>query len=53
LYTDLYIGRRQQGVFALNGELDEVKWWTIVRTPAEICTDAGGTVQGSTCVLPP
>jgi biopolymer transport protein ExbB len=52
LNADLYIGRREQGIFAMVGELDEVKWWTIVRTPAEICTDAGGTLQGTSCVLP-
>jgi hypothetical protein len=52
LTSNLYIGRREQGVFSLDGDLDEVKWWTVARTPAEICTDAGGTLAGTTCNLP-
>jgi biopolymer transport protein ExbB len=51
LTSDLYLGRRSQGLFALDGDLDEVKWWTVVRTPQEICTDAGGTPVGALCTL--
>jgi len=49
LSSALYLGRREQGVFALSGDLDEVKWWTVVRTPAEICADAGGVAAGGGC----
>jgi hypothetical protein len=52
LSSDLYMGRREQGIFALDGALDEIKWWTVVRTAAEICTDAGGTMMPSGCTLP-
>jgi hypothetical protein len=51
LSTDLYIGRRQQGIFPFAGVIDELKWWTIARTPAEICRDAGGTVSMTACLL--
>ncbi len=46
---DLYLGRRQQGEFPLNGSLDELKWWTVARGAPQICTDAGGTWQGASC----
>jgi hypothetical protein len=32
LTSDLWIGKRSNPVFALTGSLDEVKWWTVVRT---------------------
>ena len=51
LSTDLYIGRRQQGIFALDGGIDELKWWTVARTQPEICADAGGSWTGSSCAL--
>ncbi len=52
LSSDLYLGRREQGLFPLSGSLDELKWWTVARTQAEICVDAGGVWGGSTCSLP-
>jgi hypothetical protein len=52
LTSDLYIGEREQGLFALLGDLDEIKWWTVARTQQQICADGGGT-WGNGCVLPP
>ena len=40
LATDLWIGRREPGIFPFSGDIDEIKWWTIARTQSEICTDA-------------
>jgi hypothetical protein len=51
LSTQLYIGQREQGIFALVGSLDEIKWWTVARSQAEVCADAGGSWTGTTCVL--
>ncbi len=51
LTSDLYMGEREQGIFALAGGLDDVKWWTVARTRAEVCGDAGGTWNGSACQL--
>jgi hypothetical protein len=51
LSSDLYMGEREQGIFALAGALDDVKWWTVARTQAEVCGDAGGTWTGSACQL--
>jgi len=51
LTTDLYMGRRPQGVFPLRGALDEIKWWTVARSQAHICADAGGSWSGSSCSL--
>lgn len=48
---DLYIGRRQNGEFPFTGSLDELMWWTVVRTPEQICGDAGGTWTGDQCTL--
>jgi hypothetical protein len=48
----LYIGRREQGIFSMDGAIDEVKWWTVARSQAEICGDAGGAWQNGTCILP-
>jgi hypothetical protein len=52
LDSPLSIGQLEQGVFPMVGDIDEVKWWTVARTAAEVCTDAGGTVVGSMCALP-
>lgn len=49
--SDLYIGRRSQGIFPFDGAIDDIKWWTIARTQPEICADAGGTWTGSSCTL--
>lgn len=51
LKTDLYVGRREQGVFPLRGSLDEVKWWNVVRGEAEVCADAGGAYAAGSCRL--
>jgi hypothetical protein len=51
--NDLFFGRREQGVFVLpDGTLDEVKWWTVARTAAQICDDAGGELGAGPCVIP-
>jgi hypothetical protein len=50
--SDLYIGRREQGIFSFHGSIDDVKWWSIARTQPEICGDAGGAWQNGACVLP-
>lgn len=50
--NDLYVGRREQGVFVLaDGTIDELKWWTTARTAAQVCADAGGT-DSSGCAIP-
>ncbi len=44
--SDLYIGRGQPTTdSAMIGTLDEVRWYDVVRTDQEICTDAGGTLS--------
>jgi hypothetical protein len=54
---ELRIGKSAASDTALNGMLDDVKWWTIVRTPADICSDAGGSWNvgdgNGSCVLSP
>lgn len=51
--SDLIMGRREQGVFIIpDGTLDEVKWWTIARSAAEVCADAGGNMSGAICSIP-
>lgn len=49
--SDLFIGRRSQGIFPFDGAIDDIKWWTIARTPPEICGDAGGIWSGSSCTF--
>jgi hypothetical protein len=51
LQSDLYIGSRERGAFPLNGVIDEVKWWTVARTQAEVCGDGGGDWNGSSCAF--
>lgn len=51
MFTDLWFGLREQHIFPLHGALDEIKWWTVARTQAEVCGDAGGSWTGTTCVL--
>jgi hypothetical protein len=52
LSSDLFIGRREQGLFSYFGVLDEIKWWTVARTQQEICVDAGGAWAQGSCTLP-
>jgi hypothetical protein len=53
---DLRIGKSAANDSALNGVLDEVKWWTTARSAEEICGDAGGSWTKSegtgTCSVP-
>jgi hypothetical protein len=53
LVTDLYLGRRAQGIFPFAGTMDEIQWWREARTQAQICADAGGLWSGGRCVLRP
>lgn len=50
--SPLYIGRKEPGVEPLSGLVDELRWWTVARTHAEICDAAGGAIVGGTCVVP-
>jgi len=50
LSTDVYIGRREQGIFPLVGALDEIKWWTVARAQADVCKDAGKRWSGTACM---
>jgi hypothetical protein len=52
LASNLVIGKNESTDTAFNGSLDELKWWGVARTPAQICTDAGGTISGASCSLP-
>jgi hypothetical protein len=55
-FADLHVGKSAGTDNAFNGSVDELRWWTVVRTDAEICQDAGGTtatVDGSSvCTIP-
>lgn len=43
--ADLHIGRGVSTTdTAMNGTLDQLRWFNVARTEQEICTDAGGTV---------
>jgi hypothetical protein len=43
--ADLHIGRGVSTTdTAMNGTLDQLRWFNVVRTEQEICTDSGGTV---------
>lgn len=50
--SDLYIGRREQGIFSFDGAVDEIKWWSVARSQQEVCGDAGGAWQNGMCILP-
>jgi hypothetical protein len=50
LFSDLYLGRREQGIFATQGYIDELKWWTFALTPRDVCLDAERTWTGTTCL---
>ena len=51
--SDLFIGRREQGVFPFAGTIDEILWWREARTQAQICGDAGGRWSDGRCLLRP
>ncbi len=46
----LYLGRKEPGVEPFTGRIDELTWWTVPRTQAEVCGAAGGTFDGTDCV---
>lgn len=56
IFADLYVGKNAGTDNAFNGVIDDLRWWTVARTEAEICQDAGGTVSlvdgASVCSLP-
>lgn len=47
---NLYVGKSGTDS-ALNGYVDELKWWSVARTNAEICSDAGGAWTNGECAL--
>jgi hypothetical protein len=55
-FADLHVGKTAGTDNAFSGSIDELRWWTVARTDAEVCQDAGGTtstVDGATvCTLP-
>ncbi len=56
MFADLHVGKSAGADNAFNGTLDELRWWNVARSGAEICADAGGTtstVDGATvCTIP-
>ncbi len=48
---DLVMGANGTNDSALNGYLDELKWWSVARTNEEICADAGGAWASGECAL--
>jgi hypothetical protein len=55
-FADLHVGKSAGADNAFSGSIDELRWWTVARTDAEVCQDAGGTtatVDGATvCSIP-
>ena len=47
---DLFVGKNGSDV-ALNGYVDELKWWSVARTNEEICSDAVGVWASGECTL--
>ncbi len=47
---DLLVGKSGTDS-ALNGYVDELKWWSVARTPQEICGDAAGAWNNGECTL--
>ncbi|MBN8613947.1 MAG: LamG domain-containing protein [Deltaproteobacteria bacterium] len=43
---------RPDGTWGWQGLLDELRIWGVIRTEAEICTDAGGVLSGAICAFP-
>ncbi len=56
IFADLYIGKSAAADTAFNGSIDDLKWWSVVRSAQDVCGDAGGTwalVDGAgACSLP-
>jgi hypothetical protein len=48
--SPLYLGRREPGVEPYAGFMDELRWWTIARTPEEVCASAQGTFANGVCM---
>jgi hypothetical protein len=43
---------RTNGTLGFQGWIDELRIWAVVRTPAQVCVDAGGVPGlGGTCIL--
>ncbi|MDC3960519.1 LamG domain-containing protein [Polyangium jinanense] len=53
LRSDLFIGRREQGIFPFAGTMDEILWWREARSQPQICGDAGGRWSDGRCLLRP
>lgn len=51
--SDLVIGKGVMGAGQLLGRLDDIKWWNLALTPDKICQEAGGTLDGQNCQVPP
>jgi hypothetical protein len=53
LTSDLYVGTREMPMALFPGVIDDVKWWNVARTQAEVCADGGGTYSMQCgCKLP-
>ena len=46
---DLVVGHSSASDTAINGYFDELKWYSIARTPEEVCKDAAGSWSGTDC----
>ena len=53
LTSDLFIGALEMPKTIFGGIIDDVKWWNVARTQAEVCVDGGGTFSTDCgCRLP-
>jgi hypothetical protein len=56
IFADLYVGKNAANELALNGALDDLRWWTVARSASDICQDIGGTPGtndgAASCSLP-
>jgi hypothetical protein len=54
--ANLYVGQNAANEAAMNGALDDLRWWTVARSASEVCQDAGGTPSSTdgapSCTLP-